>query len=120
MSWLVGVGFYADGRAGEIFIDGVKSGSQLEGLVDDSAVLISMLLQSGWSPADLAKKLGGDEEKPASLFGLLLHQVAELERDAIEGITAAIKAAEGRDAAQAAMRDGGSTEDEEGGGQPTT
>lgn len=95
-SWLLSVGFYGDGHAGEVFLDGVKTGTQLEGLVDDACVLMSLLLQSGWRPAPLADALGGDAVVPASLYGLALRQIAAIENEARDGILSAIDAVEQR------------------------
>lgn len=41
------VGFYGDGRPGELFVKIAKEGSTLSGLVDGLAVTASMLLQNG-------------------------------------------------------------------------
>ena len=100
--WLLGVGFYADATAGEIFLNGVKAGTQLEGLVNDGCVLMSLLMQAGWRAADLAEILGGNTEDPASLFGLVLRQVAAIESEAAEGISAAVAAVDARQAAEPA------------------
>ncbi len=40
----VTLGLFPDGRVGEAFAAGAKSGSALDGLLDDSAILISLLL----------------------------------------------------------------------------
>jgi hypothetical protein len=41
------VGFYDDGRPGEVFVKTAKQGSTISGLVDTIAVLTSMALQYG-------------------------------------------------------------------------
>ena len=43
----VTVGFYADGTPGEVFIDGGKSGQDIQGAARDGAVLLSLALQHG-------------------------------------------------------------------------
>jgi hypothetical protein len=70
-----------DGRPREIFYSGgFKSGSQLEFQIQDACVLISLLLQHGFLPTDIAKSLAR-EEKPdgdldyASLIGLIVQQL---------------------------------------------
>ena len=65
------VGRYLDGRIGEVFICGAKSGSDVDGLCADVGVLVSRLLQYGDTPALLALGMGrlGDGTTPASLVG---------------------------------------------------
>ena len=55
-----------------------KSGSELDGLLDDSAILISMLLQHGVEPAALANTMGrlGDGTSPASVIGAIVDLLA--------------------------------------------
>lgn len=95
--FLMAVGFYDDGRAGEIFLTGVKTGTHLEGMINDGCVLMSMLLQHGWRPRSLAPALGGRDEEPASFFSTVLRKIAELEDGTHQGITAAIQAARQRE-----------------------
>ena len=44
---IVGIGRYADGRLGEVFVDVDKSGTALSTLIKDSAILLSLALQHG-------------------------------------------------------------------------
>lgn len=46
-SHTITLGYYADGRIGEVFISGGKSGEQIEAIARDSAVILSMALQHG-------------------------------------------------------------------------
>lgn len=62
----VTVGFYLDGRPGEVFADGPKEGSQMQSVLSDACVLISIALQHGLTPADLAHSLG---RSPAPWLG---------------------------------------------------
>lgn len=39
------IGFYPDGRIGEVFIDGAMTGSEMDNITRDAAVLISLGLQ---------------------------------------------------------------------------
>ncbi len=75
----VTVGFFPDGRVGEVFAGGAKSGSELDGLLDDSAILISLLLQHGVEPGALARTMGrlGDGTEPASIIGAIVDLLAE-------------------------------------------
>ena len=73
----VTIGFFADGRPGEVFCHGAKVGSGMDLLIDDACVVLSMLLQHGAEPMDLAHSLGrlGDGA-PASIVGALAALVA--------------------------------------------
>ena len=72
------VGFYPDGWPGEVFAGGAKSGSEMDGLLDDSAILISLLLQNGVAPVALARTVGrlGDGREPASVIGAICDLLA--------------------------------------------
>ena len=71
------IGFFADGHPGEIFCDGAKIGSEMDLLIDDACVALSMLLQYGAEPQALAHSMGrlGDGA-PASIIGALAILVA--------------------------------------------
>ena len=43
----VTIGFYADGTPGEVFIDGGKSGQDVQSTARDAAVVLSLALQHG-------------------------------------------------------------------------
>ena len=80
---MVGVGFDRDGVAREIFLNGHKVGSQFEALMQDTCVLVSLLLQHGPSAAELARQIdrpAADPNAPAaSLVGWILIKLAEIE-----------------------------------------
>ena len=46
-SFTVTVGFYADGAPGEVFIDGGKTGQDIQSTARDAAVVLSLALQHG-------------------------------------------------------------------------
>ena len=73
----VTVGFYPDGRPGEVFADGARIGSDLDALLDDACVALSLLLQHGVDPVRLAGSMGrlGDR-RPASLIGAMVDRLA--------------------------------------------
>jgi hypothetical protein len=75
----VTIGFYADGRPGEVFTHGARSGSSLDALLADVCVVVSCLIQHGVEPRDLATSMGrlGDAE-PASIIGAVLDLVAAM------------------------------------------
>ena len=80
-SYALTVGFYLDGRPGEAFTGNAKVGSGVEAVLDDSCILVSLLLQNGVEPAALAKTMGrlGDGTAPASVIGAIIDRLAELQ-----------------------------------------
>jgi hypothetical protein len=75
--FMVTIGFYPDGRPGEVFTHGARSGSTLDALLADACVVVSCLIQYGAEPRDLAASMGrlGNAE-PASVIGAVLDLVA--------------------------------------------
>lgn len=72
--YAVSVGFDpADGWLGEVFAHGAKVGSNMDGILDDASIALSLLLQHGVEPAALARTMGrlGDGTTPASIIGAL-------------------------------------------------
>lgn len=87
--WLVGYGFDAGGRVREAFVSGSRTGAELQALVEDACVLVSLLLQCGMPAPELARHLareGVDPAAPAaSLIGLIVERTAVVEaRDGAE------------------------------------
>jgi hypothetical protein len=73
----VTVGFDPAGQPGEVFAHGAKVGSAMDLLIDDGAVLVSLLFQHGVAPGDLAHSLGRiDGTAPASILGALVAAAA--------------------------------------------
>ncbi len=58
------VGFYADGRVGEIFIKGDKTGSLASGALDQVGIMASMLLQNGIPLSVIIEKFKGTRYPP--------------------------------------------------------
>ena len=81
MSFAVTIGIFPNDRPGEVFASGAKSGCDLDYLLDDACVALSLLLQHGVAPAALAKSMGraGDGATPASIIGALADRLAEPE-----------------------------------------
>ena len=80
--YAVTVGFYLDpGRVGEVFSHGAKVGSAMDAILDDTCILISLLLQHGIEPSSLASSMGrhGDDQAPASIVGALTDLLADIE-----------------------------------------
>ena len=72
----VTVGFYADGTPGEVFIDGCKTGNDIQSIARDAGVLLSLALQHGVPPETIrhAVTRGGSEE-PASILGAVVDSI---------------------------------------------
>lgn len=73
----VTIGFYPDGRPGEVFTHGMRTGSTLDALLADACVLLSLLMQHGVESRELASSMGrlGSSE-PASIIGAVLDLIA--------------------------------------------
>ncbi len=69
----VTIGFYPDSRPGEVFTHGLRSGSNLDGLLADACVVVSCLMQHGVEPQEIASSMGrlGNAE-PASIIGAVI------------------------------------------------
>lgn len=63
-TFYIDFGEYADGRLAEVFITTHKCGTFARGTLDSLARAISLSLQSGTSPADMAKQLRGQNYPP--------------------------------------------------------
>ena len=76
-AFMVTIGFYTDGRPGEVFTHGIRTGSGLDALLADACVVLSCLIQHGVEPAALATSMGrlGNAE-PASIIGAVVDLVA--------------------------------------------
>jgi hypothetical protein len=87
----VTIGFYPDGRPGEVFTHGLRTGSNLDALLADACVLVSCLIQHGAEPRDLAASMGRlGNATPASVIGAVLDLVAAVStaQQASEGASA--------------------------------
>ena len=84
---MVTIGFYPDGRPGEVFTHGLRSGSNLDGLLADACVVVSCLIQHGAEPRELAASMGrlGNAE-PASVIGAVVDLVAAASNVAQESV----------------------------------
>lgn len=61
------IGFYPDGRPGEVYLCMAKEGSTLAGFMDGVAILISILLQHGVPLAAIVDKLKGTSFEPSGV-----------------------------------------------------
>lgn len=80
------LGFYEDGRVGEIFTHGRKVNSTWQGVLNDASIMISNLLQMGLRPAELAAKVAreDDDKTSSSILGLLLDMADNVEKEMME------------------------------------
>lgn len=63
-TFYVDFGEYADGRLAEIFVTAHKFGTFTRGVMDSLARSVSLALQSGTSPRDMARQLIGQDYPP--------------------------------------------------------
>ena len=73
----LGVGFFDNGKPGEVFLSGTKVGSDVDGLLADLGVLLSRALQHGDNIEALRAGMGrlGDGSTPVSMIGSVLDRV---------------------------------------------
>jgi hypothetical protein len=64
------IGCFPDGRLAELFLDAAKQNSGLDAFAADAAILVSLLLQHGATPAEIGHALRrAPDGSPASLIG---------------------------------------------------
>lgn len=69
----VTLGYYKDGRLGEVFIDGGKSGEGIEAIARDGAVLLSIALQYGADIETIGHALTRDSQgQPSTVIGAVV------------------------------------------------
>jgi len=75
--FMVTIGFYPDGRPGEVFTHGARCGSSMDALLADACVVVSCLIQHGVEPSELAGGMGRlGNSKPASVIGAVVDLIA--------------------------------------------
>ena len=73
-TYAVTLGFEpATGAVREIFTHGAKVGSAMDGILDDTCIILSILLQHGVQPSSFVGSMGklGHGGEPASIIGRL-------------------------------------------------
>ncbi len=71
------IGFYPDGRIGEVFLAGAKVGTDTDVAVKDAAILLSMGIQHGCPLAAFREAMQRNSHgKPEGLMGVLLDALA--------------------------------------------
>ena len=74
--YAISVGFYDDGRVGEVFASGAKPGSESDHLIADACTVISIALQCGVSADELAKSLARTpDHEPATVIGTIVEAI---------------------------------------------
>jgi hypothetical protein len=74
----VTIGFYPDGRPGEVFTHGIRTGSGLDALLADACVLLSLLMQHRVEPSQIATSMGrGGNAEAASIIGAVIDLAAK-------------------------------------------
>jgi hypothetical protein len=75
------IGCFPDGALGEVFLDAAKQSSALDAFAADVAILVSLLLQHGATPADFGHALRRvPDGTAASLVGVVVDRIAEMGR----------------------------------------
>lgn len=83
LHFAVQVGYYENGRPGEIFISSPKTGSMAEVNARDAAVLLSIALQRGADPEKTLHALTHDGQgRPEGVVGKVLEVIVEQGRAA--------------------------------------
>ena len=80
MSFAVTLGYDpATGEPREVFTHGAKAGSMMDAILDDTCILLSILLQHGAQPSSLVDSMGrlGDGTTPASIVGVIADVLAK-------------------------------------------
>jgi len=76
----VSIGFAPDGSAREMFLRSPHPASEVDLILDDIGVLVSLLLQHGYRAGDLRRRLGTNSAgQPSSIVGLALQLAERLE-----------------------------------------
>jgi hypothetical protein len=74
----VTLGFYPDGRLGEVFIHGAKAGSETDGIARDGAVLLSIALQYGVPLETIKHAITRDPNgAPSTIIGAVVDRLTE-------------------------------------------
>jgi hypothetical protein len=72
------IGCFSDGALGEVFLDAAKQNSALDAFAADVAILISLLLQRGATPAEIGHALRrAPDGTAASLIGAVVDRLVE-------------------------------------------
>ena len=71
------VGFFPDGRPGEVFVDGAKLTTQIDIEAHDAAIILSFALQNGAQLNEIGQALlRGENGEPHGMAGSLIDAIA--------------------------------------------
>jgi hypothetical protein len=74
----VTVGFYPDGNPGEVFIDGGKTGQDVQATARDAAVVLSLALQHGTPLETIKHAISRDGAgNPTAIVGAIIDRLTE-------------------------------------------
>ncbi len=81
--YAVTVGFFLDGRPGEVFCSAGKVGSTMRTTLEDACVVVSLALQHGVTPAQLVHSMARvpvsvTTSRPASIVGAIAEALTEV------------------------------------------
>jgi ribonucleoside-diphosphate reductase alpha chain len=72
------VGYYPDGRVGEVFVAGGKAGSEVESIARDSAVLLSIAMQFGVPLETIRHAITREQNgSPSSIIGAVVERLVQ-------------------------------------------
>jgi hypothetical protein len=78
--FVVTVGYYEDGRIGEVFINGPKSGTTMDGITRDGAVLMSLALQHGVPLSTMRHAISRNaNNEAATVIGAVIDEITRRE-----------------------------------------
>ena len=76
-TFTVTLGYYPDGSIGEVFIAGVKAGSQMDAIARDGAILLSLALQFGVPLKTIQHAITRNEQGYAdTVIGAVIDKIA--------------------------------------------
>jgi len=77
-SHMVTIGFYNDGAPGEVFVNGGKSGEQVEAIARDAAILLSLYMQYGLPLDTVRHAITRDAQgAPSSIIGAVVDKLSQ-------------------------------------------
>lgn len=92
--YAITVGYYDDGRIGDIFINRIRSktaaklADALDAACRDAAIMMSMVIQQGANLLELEHSVTRDEElAPMSIIGAVIDSLSQHERSTAQGLT---------------------------------
>ena len=76
--YTVTLGFFEDGSLGEVFLNGAKAGSDMEAVMHDGAVLLSLLIQHAIPLRAIKHAITRDEDgQPETIIGAVVDKITE-------------------------------------------